>query len=217
MTEASTVSYEIDDCIAIVTIERSEARNAVNRPTAQALAAAFRRFDSDASSSVAILTGRGGVFCAGADLKQIAAGRRGHRVESGDAPMGPTRLKLSKPVIAAIEGPAVAGGLELALWCNLRVAARDAIFGVYCRRFGVPLMDLGTIRLPRLIGHSRATDLILTGRGISGEEASASVTSIASWHPAKRSSSRSNWRMSCPDCRRWHCAAIGSRRSNNGD
>jgi enoyl-CoA hydratase len=171
MTEASTVSYDIDDCIAIIAIERLEARNAVNRPTAQALAAAFRRFDSDASSSVAILTGRGGAFCAGADLKQIAAGRRDHRVESGDAPMGPTRLKLSKPVIAAIEGPAVAGGLELALWCDLRVAARDAIFGVYCRRFGVPLMDLGTIRLPRLIGHSRAMDLILTGRGVSGEEA----------------------------------------------
>jgi enoyl-CoA hydratase len=115
MTEASTVSYDIDDdCIAIITIERPEARNAVNRPTARALAAAFRRFDSDAATSVAILTGRGGAFCAGADLKQIAAGRRDHRVESGDAPMGPTRLKLSKPVIAAIEGPAVAGGLELA-------------------------------------------------------------------------------------------------------
>ena len=148
MAEVSTVSYAIDDCIAIITIERPEARNAVNRPTARALAAAFRRFDSEASSSVAILTGRGGAFCAGADLKQIAAGRRDHRVESGDAPMGPTRLKLSKPVIAAIEGPAVAGGLELALWCDLRVAARDATFGVYCRRFGVPLMDLGTIRLP---------------------------------------------------------------------
>jgi enoyl-CoA hydratase len=171
MTEASTVSYDTDGPIVVVTIERPAARNAVNRPTAQALAAAFRRFDSDASNAVAILTGRGGAFCAGFDLKQIAAGRRGHRVESGDAPMGPTRLKLSKPVIAAIEGPAVAGGLELALWCDLRVAARDATFGVYCRRFGVPLMDLGTIRLPRLIGHSRAMDLILTGRGISGEEA----------------------------------------------
>jgi len=166
-----TVSYEIDGAVAIVTIERPEARNAVNNATAQALAAAFRRFDGDASASVAILTGRDGAFCAGFDLKQTAAGRRGHRVESGDGPMGPTRLKLSKPVIAAIEGPAVAGGLELALWCDLRIAARDAIFGVYCRRFGVPLMDLGTIRLPRLIGHSRAMDLILTGRGISGEEA----------------------------------------------
>jgi len=171
MTEASTVSYEIDGCIAIVTIDRPRTRNAVDHATAEALAAAFRRFDTDAARSVAILTGRGSVFCAGYDLKEAAAGHRSHRVESSDAPMGPTRLKLSKPVIAAIEGPAVAGGLELALWCDLRVAARDAIFGVYCRRFGVPLMDLGTIRLPRLIGHSRAMDLILTGRGISGEEA----------------------------------------------
>jgi len=171
MTKGSTVSYDTDGPVAVITIERPAVRNAVNHATAQALAAAFRRFDSDTSSSVAILTGRGGAFCAGFDLKETAAGRRGHRVEGGDGPMGPTRLKLSKPVIAAIEGPAVAGGLELALWCDLRVAARDAIFGVYCRRFGVPLMDLGTIRLPRLIGHSRAMDLILTGRGISGEEA----------------------------------------------
>ena len=171
MTDASTVSFEIDGPVVIVTIVRPKARNAVNRPTRQALAAAFRRFDADASLSVAILTGRGGYFCAGADLKQIAAGQRGHRVETGDGPMGPSRMKLSKPVIAAIEGPAVAGGLELALWCDLRVAARNAILGVYCRRFGVPLMDLGTIRLPRLIGHSRAMDLILTGRGVSGEEA----------------------------------------------
>ena len=171
MAGGSTVSYETDGAVAIVTIERPAARNAVNRATAQALAAAFRRFDADMASSVAVLTGRGGFFCAGFDLKETAAGRRGHRVESGDAPMGPTRLKLSKPVIAAVEGHAVAGGLELALWCDLRVAARDAVFGVYCRRFGVPLMDLGTIRLPRLIGHSRAMDLILTGRGVSGEEA----------------------------------------------
>jgi enoyl-CoA hydratase len=171
MSRASTVSYEVDGPVAIVTIDRPQARNAVNRATAQALAAAFRRFDGDRACSLAILTGSGGAFCAGFDLKETAAGRRGHRVETGDAPMGPSRLKLSKPVIAAIEGPAVAGGLELALWCDLRVAARDAVFGVYCRRFGVPLMDLGTIRLPRLIGHSRAMDLILTGRGISGAEA----------------------------------------------
>src|SRR5438067_2524 len=131
-----------------------------------------RAIDSAAAGlSVATLTGSGGYVCSGYDLKEVAGGGRGHRVERGDGPMGPTRLKLSKPVIAAIEGPAVAGGLELALWCDLRVAARDAVFGVYCRRFGVPLMDLGTIRLPRLIGHSRAMDLILTGRGISGEEA----------------------------------------------
>ena len=171
MSEAPSVSYETDGPVAIVMIERPAARNAVNRATAQALAAAFRRFDADAALSVAILTGSGGYFCAGYDLKEVAGGGRAHRVESGEGPMGPTRLKLSKPVIAAVEGPAVAGGLELALWCDLRVAARDAVFGVYCRRFGVPLLDLGTIRLPRLIGHSRAMDLILTGRGISGEEA----------------------------------------------
>src|SRR5438477_9711018 len=171
MSEAPTVSLETDGPVAVITIERPAVRNAINHATAQTLAAAFRRFDGDTSSSVAILTGRGGAFCAGFDLKETAAGRRDHRVESGDGPMGPTRLILSKPVIAAIEGPAVAGGLELALWCDLRVAARDAVFGVYCRRFGVPLMDLGTIRLPRLIAHSRAMDLILTGRVISGEEA----------------------------------------------
>ncbi|GEP53411.1 enoyl-CoA hydratase [Reyranella soli] len=153
--------------MTIVTINRPTARNAVNPPTANALAEAFRRFDSDVSQHVAILTGADGTFCAGYDLKQTAAGHRGHRQESGDGPMGPTRLTLGKPVIAAVEGYAVAGGLELALWCDLRVAARDATFGVYCRRFGVPLMDLGTI----LIGQSRAMDMILTGRGVSGEEA----------------------------------------------
>jgi enoyl-CoA hydratase len=161
----------VEGPVAIVTIDRPAARNAVNVATARALAAAFRRFDADPSQAVAILTGAGGAFCAGFDLKETAAGRRDHRVETGDGPMGPTRLKLGKPVIAAVEGPAVAGGLELALWCDLRIAARDAVFGVYCRRFGVPLLDLGTIRLPRLIGHSRALDMILTGRGVSGEEA----------------------------------------------
>jgi enoyl-CoA hydratase len=171
MSEASTIRCDIDGAVAIITIDRPAARNAVNPATARALAEAFRRFDGDASQHVAILTGAAGTFCAGYDLKETAAGRRGHRIENGDGPMGPTRLKLAKPVIAAVEGAAVAGGLELALWCDLRVAARNATFGVYCRRFGVPLMDLGTIRLPRLIGHSRAMDLILTGRGISGEEA----------------------------------------------
>jgi enoyl-CoA hydratase len=166
-----TVIYETDGSLAIVTIDRPAVRNAINRATASALAAAFRRFDGESSHRVAILTGAGGAFCAGFDLKETAAGRRDHRVESGDGPMGPTRFKLSKPVIAAVEGPAVAGGLELALWCDLRVTARNAVFGVYCRRFGVPLIDLGTIRLPRLIGHSRAMDMILTGRGVSGEEA----------------------------------------------
>jgi enoyl-CoA hydratase len=171
MTDSPTVSFETRGSIAVVTIHRPEARNAVNPPTARALADAFRRFDAAPELSVAILTGEGGAFCAGFDLKVVAAGGRSHRVESGDGPMGPTRMKLTKPVIAAIEGPAVAGGLELALWCDLRVAARNAVLGVFCRRFGVPLMDLGTIRLPRLIGHSRAMDMILTGRGVSGEEA----------------------------------------------
>lgn len=171
MTDAPTVRSEIDGTVSIITIDRPASRNAVNVPTALALATAFRRFDADATQHVAILTGAAGHFCAGYDLKQTAAGHRGHRVEQGDGPMGPTRLELGKPVIAAIEGAAVAGGLELALWCDLRVVARDAVLGVYCRRFGVPLMDLGTVRLPRLIGHSRAMDMILTGRAVSGEEA----------------------------------------------
>jgi enoyl-CoA hydratase len=157
--------------VFIVTIDRPEVRNAVDSPTAAALADAFRTFDADESLYVSILTGAAGTFCAGADLKSVAESRHDPLSEADDGPMGPTRMLLSKPVIAAVEGHAVAGGLELALWCDLRVAADDAIFGVYCRRFGVPLVDLGTVRLPRLIGHSRALDLILTGRGVSGEEA----------------------------------------------
>jgi enoyl-CoA hydratase len=167
----STVNFDIRDNIAVVTINRPEVRNAVDLTTATALTEAFRRFEADDSLPVAILTGAGGTFCAGADLKSIAQGQRRELSETGDGPLGPTRLFLSKPVIAAVEGFAVAGGLELALWCDLRVAAENAVFGVYCRRFGVPLIDLGTIRLPRLIGHSRAMDLILTGRGVSGTEA----------------------------------------------
>jgi enoyl-CoA hydratase len=156
-----------------VTIDRPGARNAVDGPTAASLVDAFTRFDADDSLCVAVLTGAGGTFCAGADLKAVATGR-GNRVQlTGDGPMGPTRMSLSKPVIAAVEGHAVAGGLELAVWCDLRVAASDAVFGVYCRRWGVPLVDGGTIRLPRLIGQSRALDLILTGRGVSGDEAVA--------------------------------------------
>jgi enoyl-CoA hydratase len=165
------VRFETEGEIAVVTIDRPEARNAVDGPTAAALADAFRRFDADASLAVAILTGASGTFCAGADLKAVSAGRGNHVDLTGDGPMGPTRMLLSKPVIAAVEGYAVAGGLELAVWCDLRVAARDAVFGVYCRRWGVPLVDGGTIRLPRLIGMSHALDLILTGRGVSGEEA----------------------------------------------
>ena len=159
--------------VRVVTIDRPGVRNAVDGPTAASLADTFRTFDADDSVSVAVLTGAGGIFCAGADLKAITAGR-GNRVDvdmAADGPMGPTRLVLTKPVIAAVEGFAVAGGLELAVWCDLRVAAADAVFGVYCWRWGVPLIDGGTVRLPRLIGHSHALDLILTGRGVSGDEA----------------------------------------------
>jgi enoyl-CoA hydratase len=166
-----SVRYELRDHIATVTIDRPGVRNAVDAPTAQALAEAFRRFDDDEGALVAVLTGAGGYFCAGADLKAVAAGEQREIAPESDGPMGPTRMHLSKPVIAAIEGHAVAGGLELALWCDLRVVAEDAVLGVFCRRFGVPLIDLGTIRLPRLIGHSRATDLILTGRAVPAKEA----------------------------------------------
>jgi len=166
-----SVRYELRGGVAIVTIDRPEVRNAVDVPTARALADAFRRFDADDSARVAVLTGEGGYFCAGADLKAVASGENRDFSAEADGPMGPTRMQLGKPVIAAIEGHAVAGGLELALWCDLRVVAEDAVFGVFCRRFGVPLIDLGTIRLPRLIGHSRAMDLILTGRPVSAEEA----------------------------------------------
>lgn len=167
----NTVLTEAHDDVFVVTIHRPEVRNAVDGTTARALVEAFRWFDADATLRIAVLTGAGGTFCAGADLKALAVGRGNTLSEDGDGPMGPTRMLLSKPVLAAVEGHAVAGGLELACWCDLRVAARDAVFGVYCRRFGVPLVDLGTIRLPRLIGHSHALDLILTGRGVSGEEA----------------------------------------------
>jgi enoyl-CoA hydratase len=168
-----TIRYEVDGPVAVITIDRREVRNAVDGATAAALADAFRRFDADAALAAAVLTGAGGTFCAGADLKAMAVGvARGNPVRlDGDGPMGPTRMRLSKPVIAAVEGHAVAGGLELAVWCDLRVAARDAVFGVFCRRWGVPLVDGGTIRLSRLLGHSHALDLILTGRGVSGDEA----------------------------------------------
>jgi enoyl-CoA hydratase len=173
-----TARVEHDGPVTVVTIDRPEVRNAVDGPTAEALRVAFGDFDSDETQAVAVLTGAGGTFCAGADLKAVATDR-GNRVGEegaadivdGPGPMGPTRMLLGKPVIAAVEGHAVAGGLELACWCDLRVAAADAVFGVYCRRWGVPLIDGGTIRLPRLIGQSHAMDLILTGRGVSGPEA----------------------------------------------
>jgi len=161
------------DRVALIRLQRPERRNAVDAASAKALADAFRDFDADAALDVAVFAGADDVFCAGADLKAIAAGERRELKRSGDSPMGPPRLRLSKPVIAAIEGPAVAGGLELALWADLRVAGKSAVFGVFNRRFGVPLVDLGTIRLPRLIGHGRAMDLILSGRAVDAAEALA--------------------------------------------
>jgi enoyl-CoA hydratase len=170
---SDTVTTATDGPVLVVTIDRPDVRNAVDRPTADALAEAFRSFDHDDTLSVAVLTGARGTFCAGADLKGVSDGRGNRVVDdmSVDGPMGPTRMDLSKPVIAAVEGFAVAGGLELAVWCDLRVAARDATFGVYCRRWGVPLIDGGTVRLPRLVGHGRAMDMILTGRGVGADEA----------------------------------------------
>jgi enoyl-CoA hydratase len=169
-----TIRVVHDGPVTIVTIDRPEVANAIDRPTATELANAFRDFDADPDRAVAVLSGAGGTFCAGADLKAMSEPGldRVNRVEpDGDGPVGPTRMLLSKPVIAAVEGHAVAGGLELAAWCDLRVAAVDAVFGVYCRRWGIPLMDGGTFRLARLLGHSHALDLILTGRGVSGDEA----------------------------------------------
>jgi len=169
-----TVDVDKQDRVTVITINRPKSKNAVDRATAEILAEAFKEFDKDLDSGVAILTGTGDVFCAGADLKAFSKDGKGNKISlDGDGPMGPTRLLMSKPVIAAVEGYAVAGGLELSLWCDLRVAAEDAVFGVYCRRWGVPLVDGGTIRLPRMIGMSHALDLILTGRGVSGEEAKA--------------------------------------------
>lgn len=172
-----TVLIERDGPVTIVSINRPERRNAVDGATAQRLFDAFRAFDADNDAAVAVFTGAGQSFCAGADLKAIAGSDPQKRLEPGGlntpAPMGPSRLRLSKPVIAAVEGYAVAGGMELALWADLRVVAEDATFGIFCRRFGVPLVDLGTVRLPRLIGHSRAMDLILTGRPVSAQEAYA--------------------------------------------
>ncbi len=175
-----TVIVEQQGPVTVVTINRPQARNAVDGPTAQLLFDAFAAFDADDEQRVAILTGAERTFCAGADLKGVAAGR-GNRMNNDPAeamvgslgPMGPSRMQLGKPVIAAVEGYAVAGGLELAIWCDLRVCASDASFGVFCRRWGVPLVDGGTIRLPRLVGHSRAMDMILTGREVEADEAQA--------------------------------------------
>ncbi len=165
------VRVEHRGAVTTVILNRPEARNAVDGPTAAALADAFRAFDADPGAAVAVLWGAGGHFCAGADLKAVGTGRGNRVSDDGDGPMGPTRMRLSKPVIAAVSGYAVAGGLELALWCDLRVVEESAVFGVFCRRWGVPLIDGGTVRLPRLIGTSRAMDLILTGRPVAGRQA----------------------------------------------
>ncbi|MFZ0044070.1 MAG: crotonase/enoyl-CoA hydratase family protein [Solirubrobacteraceae bacterium] len=169
MTDA--VRSTRDGAVTTVLLSRPERRNAVDRPTADALSDAFRAFDADLEAAVAVLYGEGGTFCAGADLKAVGTDSGNQVQEAGDGPMGPTRMRLSKPVIAAIAGHAVAGGLELALWCDLRVAEEDAVLGVFCRRWGVPLIDGGTVRLPRLIGASRAMDMILTGRPVGALEA----------------------------------------------
>lgn len=170
--ENNSVLVERDGNVAVITLNRPQARNAVNAATAEALFQAFGEFDRDDTLSVAILTGSGNTFCAGFDLKEVVA-KSGRQLSENETrgPMGPTWMLLSKPVLAAVEGYAVAGGFELALWCDLRIAATNAVFGVFNRRFGVPLIDLGTARLARMIGQSHALDLILTGRGVSGEEA----------------------------------------------
>ncbi len=167
----SAVRSESTPPVTTVVLSRPAARNAVDRPTAEALVAAFRAFEDDAGAHVAVLWGEHGTFCAGADLKAIAAGRPNRVEPDGDGPMGPSRMRLRKPVIAAIAGHAVAGGLELALWCDLRVMEEDAVLGVFCRRWGVPLIDGGTVRLPRIVGLGRALDLVLTGRLVHAEEA----------------------------------------------
>ncbi|MFE5590751.1 crotonase/enoyl-CoA hydratase family protein [Streptomyces sp. NPDC056549] len=169
--EHDAVRVERDGPVTTVILSRPAARNAVDGPTAERLADAFRSFEADEDAAVAVLWGEGGTFCAGADLKAVGTPRGNRVAPDGDGPMGPTRLRLTKPVVAAVSGHAVAGGLELALWCDLRVVEEDAVFGVFCRRWGVPLIDGGTVRLPRLIGESRAMDLILTGRPVPASEA----------------------------------------------
>lgn len=214
-----SIDFRTQGPVAIVTIDRPEVANAIDRPTAAALVEAFRRFDADDAVHVAVLTGANGTFCAGADLKAMrepGMPRASRLDRDGDGPVGPTRMLLAKPVIAAVEGNAVAGGLEIAAWCDLRVAAEDAVFGVYCRRWGIPLMDGGTIRLARLLGHSHALDLILTGRGVCGQEALAWGSRTDSSRRAPRSMPRSSSPRRSPHVRRVPCGAIGSRPTSSG-
>lgn len=213
MDEKATVRIERDGPVFTVIIGRPEARNAVDGPTAARLADAFRQFEADEDAAVAVLWGEGGTFCAGADLKAVGTGRGNRVLPDGDGPMGPTRMRLGKPVIAAVAGHAVAGGLELALWCDLRVVEEDAVFGVFCRRWGVPLVDGGTVRLPRLIGESRAMDLILTGRPVGAAEAldmGLANRIVPRAAPGRR---RRNWHAGSrafPSCA---CATTASRSS----
>ena len=207
------VRVERSGPVSTVFLHRPAHRNAVDGPTAAQLAAAFRAFDADPGAAVAVLHGEGGVFCSGADLTAMGT-ERGNRVApDGDGPMGISRLRLSKPVIAAVAGYAVAGGLELALWCDLRVADETAVFGVFCRRWGVPLIDGGTVRLPRLIGASRAMDMILTGRAVDAAEAAAIGLANRVVRPARPWPRPRNSRPSSPPSRRSACAATGPRRS----
>ena len=205
-----TIRVERADAVVTVLLDRPAVRNAVDRATAEALAEAFRAFEADDTLRVAVLAGAGEHFCAGADLKAFAAGQPNRLEPDGDGPMGPTRMLLSKPVIAAINGYAVAGGLELALWCDLRIMEEDAVVGVFCRRWGVPLIDGGTVRLPRLIGLSRALDLILTGRPVDAQEALAMVWRIGSCRLAQRARRRRRWPTSLPGCHRSACAVTVS-------
>ena len=210
-----TVRTDRQESILVVTLDRPERRNAVDAATAAALASAFRSFDGDASLSLAILTGAGGTFCAGADLKALAEGEHRPVRAEGDGPMGPTRLRLGKPVIAAIEGYAVAGGLELALWCDMRVASEEAVLGVFCRRFGVPLVDLGTVRLPQIVGLGRAIDLVLTGRPVKAQEAwGMGLVNRVGSPRVRRSAPRWSSPGSSPPSPRPACATTGGRCSS---
>ena len=171
--ERPSVRSEAQGAVTTIILDRPERRNAIDRPTGQALAAAFRAFERDKTARVAVLWGANGTFCAGADLKAVAAGPKKRKITYGDGPMGPTRMLLAKPVLAAVSGYAVAGGFELALWCDLRIVEEDAVMGVFNRRWGIPLIDGGTVRLPALVGLGRALDLIMTGRPVDAHEASA--------------------------------------------
>ena len=211
------VRVERSGPVTTVIMDRPEARNAVNGPAAAELFAAFDEFDADDSASVAVLWGDNGTFCAGADLKAFGTPEINPAHRTGPGPMGPTRMVLSKPVIAAVSGYAVAGGLELALWCDLRVVEEDAVMGVFCRRWGVPLIDGGTVRLPRLIGHSRAMDMILTGRGVDAAEALAIGLANRVVPTGRRGKGPRNSPPNWPRCRSSACGPTGCRSWISGD